>query len=440
MKIKIFKFGGASVKDADAVRNVASVLKRFSKENIIVVVSAMGKVTNALERLTDAFFYSTDNTVPNEKALAIFNEIKKYHFDIIEQLFPDKNNPLYNEINNVFVELEWAIDDEPTQSYNYEYDKIVSMGEILSTKIVNAYLNEAGIKSNWWDVRDLIQTDNTYREGKVNWELTQQLIDKLLIPNFSNSTKDNNQPEAGTIILTQGFIGGTSENFTTTLGREGSDYTAAILAFTTNAESVTIWKDVPGVLNADPKWFDETKKIEQLSYHDAIELAYYGATVIHPKTIKPLQNKKIPLYVNSFLKPDEKGTVINDVQSPLPIPCFIFKVNQVLISISPKDFSFIVEENFSDIFNLFSENQVKVNVMQNSAISFSVSVDYDERKLPGLIKTLQKDYHVKYNEDLELITLRYYDQATIDRVTIDKKILLEVKSRYTVQLVVKKSD
>ncbi|MDQ3046770.1 MAG: aspartate kinase [Bacteroidota bacterium] len=421
--MKIFKFGGASVKDAEAVKNVSEILKRYPHENIIVVVSAMGKVTNALERLTDAFFYK------KEDANAVLSEIKKYHFEIIETLFPKQDHSVYTDISNTFVELDWAIEDEATADYNYEYDKIVSMGEIISSRILSAYLVEAGLNVHWQDVRDLIRTDNTYREGKVDWELSQELVDKNLLPVFSKGK--------GSIVITQGFIGGTSENFTTTLGREGSDYTAAILAFTTNAEGVTIWKDVPGVLNADPKWFDETRKLDQISYQDAIELAYYGATVIHPKTIKPLQNKKIPLYVRSFLKPDDAGTVINENQSHLPIPCFIFKVDQVLISISPKDFSFIVEENFSDIFNLFAERQVKVNVMQNSAISFSLSVDNDERKLPELIKTLQKDYRVLYNDNLELITIRYYDQATIDRVTIDKLVLLEVKSRYTVQLVVK---
>jgi aspartate kinase len=426
--MKVFKFGGASVKDANAVKNVAEIVKRFPNENILVVISAMGKVTNALEQLTDAVFYPVKSTEDKKAdAATILAGIKKYHFDILSELFPSNDHPVFIEINNTFVELDWAIEDVPTENYNYEYDKIVSLGEIVSTKIVNAYLKEAGLNSKWKDVRDFIQTDNTYREGKVDWELTQSLVNEQLLPEIKN----------GAIIVTQGFIGGTSENFTTTLGREGSDYTAAILAYTTNAESVTIWKDVPGVLNADPKWFDETKKLEQISYQDAIELAYYGATVIHPKTIKPLQNKKIPLYVKSFLHPEEKGTVINEIQSPLPIPCFIFKVKQVLISISPKDFSFIAEENFSDIFNLFSEKQVKVNVMQNSAISFSVSVDAEERKLPDLIKTLQKKYRVLYNDNLELITIRYYDQATIDRVTIDKKILLEVKSRYTVQLVVK---
>lgn len=427
--MKVFKFGGASVKDAVAVKNVATILKKYPDENIIVVLSAMGKTTNALERLTDAFFYSEENkTGETGTAVEILEEIKKYHFDIINQLFPDKNHPVYNEISNAFVELDWAIEDSPVHCYDHEYDQIVSIGEILSTKIVAAYLNQAGINAKWCDVRDFIRTDNTYREGRVDWELTGSLVDKYLSPMLTKTEG---------VIVTQGFIGGTSENFSTTLGREGSDYSAAIIAYATNAESVTIWKDVAGVLNADPKWFDETKKIEHLSYHDAIELAYYGATIIHPKTIKPLQNKKIPLYVKSFLSPEESGTIISEVESPLPLPCFIFKINQVLLSISPKDFSFIVEENFSDIYKLFAQKQIKINMMQNSAISFSVCIDNcsDKNKLKDLLKTLQKDYRVLYNQNLELITIRYYNQATIDRVIENKKVLLEVKSRYTVQLV-----
>jgi aspartate kinase len=421
--MNVYKFGGASVKDATSVKNVAHILKNFAAGNTIVVISAMGKVTNALEKLVDAVFYK------NEAAGPILEEIKKYHFDIVKQLFPTPQHPIYNELNNTFVELDWAIEDELTGNYDYEYDKIVCMGEIISTKIVNAYLNEIGIPSKWWDARDVIQTDNSYREGKVNWELTQQLVTEKLLPHFSAS--GNN------IVITQGFIGGTSENFTTTLGREGSDYTAAILAFTLDARGVIIWKDVPGVLNADPKWFDETKKLDHLSYQDAIELAYYGASVIHPKTIKPLQNKKIPLFVKSFLDPEKKGTAISELPSEPAIPCFIFKINQVLISISPKDFSFINEENFASIFQLFAEKNIKINLMQNSAISFSVSIDYDVRKFPDLLQTLQKDYRVLYNENMELITIRYYDQPTIDRVLIGKTALLEVKSRHTVQLVVK---
>ena len=417
--MKVFKFGGASVKDAVSVRNVASVLKRFPDEKIIVVISAMGKTTNALEKLTDAFFYKKENPV------AVLEEIKKYHFDIINELFSDTSHLIYSDVQHIFLSLGKAISAQPSGNYNKEYDQIVSQGEIISTKIVSAYLNEAGIKNKWLDVREIIKTDNTWKEGKVDWNKTERLsLVRILNPDQH-------------IILTQGFIGGTSDNFTTTLGREGSDYTASILAYCTQAESVTIWKDVPGVMNADPKWFDETKRIEQMSYQDAIELSYYGATVIHPKTIKPIQNKKIPLYVKSFLHPELPGTVINNEPSHLPIPCFIFKINQILLSISPKDFSFIVEENFSHIFRIFSEHNVKINVMQNSAISFSVCVDNDEKKIPNLILNLKENFRVLYNDNLELITIRYYDQPTIDRVCVGKKLLLEHKSRYTVQLVVK---
>ena len=410
--MKVFKFGGASVKDADSVRNVASVLKRYPNENLIIVISAMGKTTNALEKLADVFFYGKDHT-------PVLEEIKEYHRDIIVNLFSRPSHPIFKEVREIFLTFEKS---KSSGSYNKDYDQIVSLGEIISTKIVSAYLNEAGIKNKWIDAREIIKTDSSWREGKVNWGLTEKKSQALI-------SKE--------IFLTQGFIGKTPDNFTTTLGREGSDYTAAILAYCTNAESVTIWKDVPGVMNADPKWFDETKLIDQMSYQDAIELSYYGATVIHPKTIKPLQNKKIPLYVKSFLQPDEKGTVINDLQSPLPIPCFIFKINQVLLSISPKDFSFIVEESFSGIFKTFSEVNVKINTMQNSAISFSVCVDNDEKKIPILISKLRENFRVLYNDNLELITIRYYDQLTIDRVCVGKTILLEHKSRYTVQLVVK---
>ncbi|HTL82592.1 MAG TPA: aspartate kinase [Bacteroidia bacterium] len=420
--MKVFKFGGASVKDANAVRNVAEIVKRFPGEDLLVIVSAMGKMTNALERLTDAFYFK------KEDAGKVLEEIRGFHLAILNDLFPSKEHPIHTEIHNTFVELEWAIDDEPTHSYDCEYDQIVSMGEIISTKIVHAFLKESGVKSEWMDARDVIKTDNTYREGKVEWELTEEMVHEKFDKLFTGK---------GNVIVTQGFIGVTSENFTTTLGREGSDYTAAILAYCLGAESVTIWKDVPGVLNADPKWFDETKLIPQLTYQDAIELTYYGATVIHPKTIKPLQNKNIPLYVRSFIDPVKEGTRIHQAQMHLPVPCFIFKVNQVLLSISPKDFSFIVEENLGEIFEMFAEHRVKMNVMLNSAISFSVSVDNDERKLPALIAKLREKFRVLYNENVELVTIRYYDQATIDRVTAGKQIFLEVKSRYTVQIVMK---
>jgi aspartate kinase len=419
--MQVFKFGGASVKDANAVKNVAAILKRYEGKQLVVVVSAMGKITNALERLVDAYFYKKEN------AETVLEEIKAFHLVIVSELFPDKTHPFYNDLENTFVEIQWAIEDEPTGTYNFEYDQIVSMGEVISTKIISAYLNEIGLKNKWMDARGLVQTDNTYREGKVDFDLTESLVRKDLIPNVNINN----------IVITQGFLGGTSENFTTTLGREGSDYTAAILAYCLNAENVTIWKDVPGVLNADPKWFDNTIKISELTYQDAIELTYYGATVIHPKTIKPLQNKGIPLFVRSFLNHDEEGTVVKETGRKLPIPSFIFKVNQVLISLQAKDFSFIAEDNLSSIFDVFYKHGVKIHMMQLSAINFSVCTDNDAQKIPGLLAELQGDFKVLYNDNLELCTIRYYDQSTLDRVSINKQILLEQKSRYTAQMVLK---
>ena len=415
--MRVFKFGGASVKNAEAVKNVASILKLFPHEKIVVVVSAMGKTTNALERLTNAAFNERD------KISSLLSEIKNYHFEILENLFPDKIHPIYTELNNSFVELDWATEEEPVFDYDQTYDQIVSIGEIISTKIVSAYLNFSGVNNRWQDARDFIQTDNTYREGKVDWELSEKLATQFLT--FDSAP----------ILITQGFIGGTSENFTTTLGREGSDYTASIIAFTMNAENVTIWKDVPGVLNADPKYFQDTVMLQQLSYQDAIELTYYGATVIHPKTIKPLQNKSIPLLVKSFIAPQNQGTVIDSNATHNVVPCFIFKTEQMLISISPKDFSFIVEENLSHLFSVFAACNIKINLMQNSAISFSICVDNNEHKAEQLIAKLKQDYRVLFNENLELITIRNYDAETIERVSKDKMVILEQKSRHTVQLV-----
>jgi len=394
--MQVFKFGGASVVNAEAVKNLVAIIQQAEKENLLIVVSAMGKITNKLELLSNAYIFGQENTHE------LLEEIKAYHFNILNDLFSNHDHPVFNDVANTFVEIE------------------------LSTKIVAAYLNESGLPAAWADARNFIKTDNTYREGKVEWDKTEFEIQRNLVPLLKKS-----------IVVTQGFIGSTSENFTTTLGREGSDYSAAIFCACLNATSLTIWKDVPGVLNADPKWFDETERIPQLSYHDAIELTYYGATVIHPKTIKPLQNKNIPLYVRSFLHPTHEGTEINGINSELPVPSFIFKVNQVLISILPKDFSFIIEENLSDIFSLFHKHKVKVNTMLNSALSFSVSVDHEEEKINNLIQDLSVLYKVKYNKGLELVTIRYYNQDTINRVTVNKDILLEVKSRHTCQIVMK---
>lgn len=417
--MRVFKFGGASVKDAAAVKNVAAILRLIPNEKLVVVISAMGKTTNALERITEATF---TNRATIETLIA---EIKKYHYSILEELFEDRSSQVYDEIANAFVELDWATEDEPTMNYDQTYDQIVSVGEIISTKIVSAYLTSVGINNRWQDARDFICTDNTYREGKVDWHATEMKAKEKL-----HFTTEN-------ILVTQGFIGSTSENFTTTLGREGSDYTASIIAYTMNAKDVTIWKDVPGVLNADPKYFADTVMLSQLSYQDAIELTYYGATVIHPKTIKPLQNKSIPLRVNSFLAPNNQGTVIDSNATHNAVPCFIFKTEQMLISISPKDFSFIVEENLSQLFSVFASCNLKINLMQNSAISFSICVDNNEHKAEQLIEKLKQEYRVLFNEKLELITIRNYDQATIDRVSKGKIVILEQKSRTTIQLVVK---
>lgn len=417
--MQVFKFGGASVKDAEAVKNVAEILKKFATKETIVVVSAMGKTTNGLEELVNAFVNKTGDTE------AVLQKIKEYHFNILKDLFPNKEHTVYNDIENSFVEINWILEDEALPNYNQVYDQIVSMGEIISTKIIAAYLSEKGIKNKWLDARGIIQTDNTYREGKVNYELSEELVKSQLLPALN----------ANKIIVTQGFIGGTSENFTTTLGREGSDYSAALLAYFTGAESVTIWKDVPGVLNADPKWFKNTKKIDELTYHDAIEFTYYGATVIHPKTIKPLQNKNIPLFVKSFLKPEDKGTVIHNSDKRVPIPSYIFKINQLLISIQPKDFSFIAEDNLSQIFDVFARHGSKIHLMQNSAISFSVCIDEEGLKTEQLITELQSEFKVLYNSGLELLTIRNYDQSTIDKLIENKTVLMEQRSRNTVQMV-----
>ncbi|MGZ3920157.1 MAG: aspartate kinase [Bacteroidia bacterium] len=418
--MQVFKFGGASVKNADAVKNVASILKNYGKGETIVVISAMDKTTNKLEALTNAYYYKQGDVT------ALFNELKEFHLNITKQLFNDPTG-INNDIENVFVEILWAIEEEPSFSYNHHYDQLVSQGEVLATKIVSAYLNENGIKNKWMDARGLIQTDNTFREGKVDYALSEAMVQTQLLPQLKNNN----------IVITQGFIGGTSENYTTTLGREGSDYTAALLAYFTNAEKVIIWKDVPGVLNADPKYFKNTKKIDELTYHDAIELTYYGASVIHPKTIKPLQNKNIPLYVRSFLKPAEEGTVIRESDKRINVTSYIFKDKQILLSIQPKDFSFIAEDNLSAIFSMFSKYNVHANMIQNSAISFSVCTDYDEQKIEPLIKDLQEHFKVLYNNDVQLMTIRNYDNDIISKLSENKIVLLEQRSRNTMQMVMK---
>jgi aspartate kinase len=416
----VFKFGGASVKDADGIINLASVVNKYTDQQLLIVVSAMGKTTNALEKLTKAYVDQADDMHD------IFEEIKKYHFDILHQLF-ENGHPVFDDVANAFVEIDWAIEDEPHDSYDFIYDQIVSIGELVSTRIVSAYLNKAGVKSQWLDVRGYIHTDNTYREGAVQWDKTRESINKDLPAMLVKG-----------VVVTQGFLGGTSENFTTTLGREGSDYTASIFAACLGAESVTTWKDVPGILNADPKFFEDTVKFDELSYTEAIEMTYYGASVIHPKTIKPLQNAKIPLLVKSFTDPAAPGTIIKeDGINKFEKPVIILKQNQVLLSISAKDYSFVSEDHLSDIFGLFAKSQVKVNVMQTSALSFSVCFDFYEERFEKLLSDLKQDFKVKYNNSLTLITIRHYGDSSLKELTMGKTALLEQISRNTAQVVVR---
>lgn len=419
--MQVFKFGGASVKNADGVVNLGRIVAAHSDSKLLIVVSAMGKTTNLLEQLVQRYVNGTGSVAD------LLEETRQYHDTITRQLFPDINHPVHNEVANRFVEIEWILEEPPMDPYDYLYDQIVAVGELVSTTIVNHYLNAIGLKSHWIDARDYVLTDNTHREGRVDWKVTAARIQERIPRLLENK-----------LLVTQGFIGSTSENFTTTLGREGSDYSAAIFAACLNAESLTIWKDVPGVLNADPKWFDQTELIPELSYLDAIELTYYGATVIHPKTIKPLQNKNIPLLVKSFVDTDNGGTQIKSTNESLPVPSFIFKVNQVLVSILPRDFSFIVEDNLSDIFSRFHAHKIKVNMMHNSAVNFSVSIDDTGNNVATLLTDLQARYDVRHQNGLELITIRHYNQQTIDRVLVEKEIIMELKDSYTCQLLVRK--
>ena len=416
----VFKFGGASVKDAAGIINLSRIVKKFEGQELLIVVSAMGKTTNALEKLTRAFADGSD------EMHTVFDEIKKYHYNIIKELF-EPSHPVYNDVANTFVEIDWTMEDEPHDNYDFVYDQIVSIGELVSTRIVAAYLNQSGIKTQWVDARSYVHTDNNYREGNVDWAKTKASIQND-IPKLLEKC----------IVLTQGFLGGTSENFTTTLGREGSDYTASIFASCLQAESVTTWKDVPGILNADPKFFNDTIKFDLLPYSEAIEMTFYGASVIHPKTIKPLQNANIPLLVKSFNDPDAPGTRIQGTENPVfEKPVIILKQNQLLLSISAKDYSFISEDHLSEIFGLFAQHQVKINIMQTSALSFSVCFDLKPERFEKLLAGLSPNFKVKYNDGITLITVRHYKLGNLRELVTDKTVLLEQVSRNTAQMVVK---
>ncbi|MDL2230516.1 aspartate kinase [Alistipes sp. OttesenSCG-928-L06] len=416
--MKVYKFGGASVKDAGGVRNIAEIIAA-EPENLIVVISAMGKMTNAFESLCNGWFHRTGDT---ERVLA---EIRRYHREIIDGLFGTDDRRVTEWVEHLFDKLTAILADEPSLSYDYEYDRIIPFGELLSTTIVSAYLDHTGLKNRFVDARKCLRTDENYRNANVDLDMSGRLCQQVFT--FADTPR----------YITQGFIASTVTNQNTTLGREGSDYTAALLANILDGESVTIWKDVPGVMNGDPKLYLETVIIPRLSYHEAIELSFFGAKVIHPKTIKPLQNKNIPLYVRSFLRPGEPGTVICQWDEKLSLPpIFIDKTDQVLLTLTPRDFSFVVEEKLSRILALLAQYRLKLNLLQTSAINFTLLVDYHEAMFEKFVAELKPDYKVLYNKDVKLITIRHFDEETIRRLILHKKVLVEQRSRLTARFVV----
>lgn len=416
--MRVFKFGGASVKDAEGIKNVVNVLKEVGYDNTLLIVSAMGKTTNAMEVVVDAYF----NDRPGLHAA--LQEVVNYHNAILLDLFQNDKHPVFLQVKTLIDEVQGFLVWNKSPKYNFVYDQVVGYGELVSSTIVNAYLNQSGLKSIWLDVRNLIKTDDNYRDANINWERTQESVSKII---------DKNK-----LYITQGFLGSDENNFTTTLGREGSDYTAAILAYCLNANSVTIWKDVPGVLNADPRYFKNTQLLNNISYREAIELAFYGASVIHPKTLQPLQRKEIPLHVKSFINPVTSGTTVGKGIGIEPkVPCFIVKKNQVLMKLSSLDFSFIVEDSMSELFKLFHDHRIKVDLMQSSAISFSVCVDTKFGKLEDLLNELKSRFMVVHHENVSLYTIRHFDAESIASLQEGKEILLEQRGKETLQLVVK---
>lgn len=419
--MRIFKFGGASVKDAEGIRNVHSVLQTVGFEDVLLVISAMGKTTNALEVVIKNYFEKSPELQSS------IQEVKKYHNQILLDLFEDDKNAVFKDVNSLFSELDHFISQNKSPNYNFVYDQIVSFGELISTTIISHYMGFMGIKTQWIDVRNLIKTDNNYRDANVDWDSTQKLISKNVKKKILN--------------VTQGFLGSDENNFTTTLGREGSDYTAAIFAYCLNAESVTIWKDVPGVMNADPRYFENARLLNQISYREAIELAFYGATVIHPKTLQPLQKKEIPLFVKSFINPTLPGTSVSKGADLDPhLPCFILKKNQLLLSLSSIDFSFIMEENISEIFALLHQYKMKVSLIQNSAISFSVCIDDKFGNFNSLKSILSKKFKISYNENVSLFTIRHFDEKAAQIVEKNKIVLLKQVSRETMQIITKEEN
>ena len=418
--MQIFKFGGASVKDAESVKNVGRIVEKYGSKPLVIIISAMGKTTNALEDVVNAWWENRDISKK-------INIVRDYHFNILTNLFEDKKDRVWDEIENLFLNLELYFEKKLEHNYDYVYDQVVSYGEVISTKIVSAYLNHTGLRNKWIDAKNCIITDNLFREARVDWEKTSSMILRV-IPAIASEMP----------VITQGFIGSTEYNDTTTLGREGSDYTASIFASVLNAEELVIWKDVPGILNADPKKFPDTVKFERLSYQEAIEMTYYGATVLHPKTIKPLQNKNIPLNVRSFIHPEEPGTmIIADYPVNNNVPVIILKEKQILVSLATKDYSFIAEQNIEKIFDEVVKYGIKVNVMHNSAISFQICIDDRGARMQDFIDSLETEFLITRTNDLELLTIKHFKNEILQNLISGKIIMLEIMSGDTVQYVLR---
>ncbi len=426
--MRIFKFGGASVKDAAGVQNLVKVLRHQGVENTTLVVSAMGKTTNAIEEVVTSYLKAKTSKQPTQEVVTkVLAPSRAFHQQIVKELFNGESSDVMVEVDLLFDEISGFLAWNKSWNKSFVYDQIVGYGELLSTTIISAYLTKEKIENQWIDVRELIKTDQNYRDAKVNWTLTEQQIQQHI------GQKQN------TLFITQGFLGSDQHNFTTTLGREGSDYTAAILAYALNADSVSIWKDVPGVLNADPRYFERTELLNQISYREAIELAFYGATVIHPKTLQPLQRKSIPLIVRSFSDLENPGTKVSHELTLDPMtPCYILKRNQVLLQLASQDFSFMVEEHFSALFKLFAKHRLKVDLIQNSAISFSVCLDNRFEGFQQLLPDLEQEFKVQYHQDVSLYTIRHANENSTKTVLQkNDEVLVEQRNGETLQLVVK---
>lgn len=420
--MKIFKFGGASVNSIERIKNIPNILGHYATDDLIIIISAMGKTTNALEKVAESFYQSN-----NAESLKLFTEIKEQHLTLAQQLLPNTFDDCKTKLVEFFTEAEWLLHDKPVRHYDYYYDQIVSIGELLSTCIISCYLNEIDIVNEWLDVRDILKTDNNFRDAGVDWSKTADKIDECRL----NISKDKNKQRH--IYITQGFIGCTDDNETTTLGREGSDYTAAIFANLLNAESVTIWKDVEGVMNADPKQFSNAQLIHELSFEDVIEMAFYGAQVIHPKTIKPLQNKKIPLQVKCFLDASLQGTIIQDKAAKNLPPIIVVKTNQVLMNLSTQDFGFVGEKPMSFLYTLFEEIKIRPNLIQTGAINVQLCLDNHSEKIDLLASKASEIFNVQLQKELSLLTIRNFNSTIVSEMIDGKKVLLQQIAGSTIQ-------